>query len=85
MSQDTSEHTWKTVKMKHSAIVTDTCAHTCTSTAFCTELGKDLEYGASARTKHNLKPDSENKDCTVPFHEVVITAPRMASLGTMWM
>jgi len=62
------------------------CAHTHTSTAFCTELGNDLDYSASTRTIHiSNNPDSENKDCTALWHEVVVTAPRILSLGTMWM
>ena len=39
------------------------CTDTCTSTAFCTELGNDLDYSASARTKQKLEQSVLGESC----------------------
>ena len=53
-----------------------THTHTCTSNAFCTELGNDLDYGPSARTKHYLKLSGLAEYETALYHACLALAPR---------
>ena len=44
------------------------CTDTCTSTAFCTELGNDLDYIASARTEQKLEQSVFGESCLHSGH-----------------